>query len=70
MAGYSSVGIYESVRNLEVFKLNVSSERVNVLAHCELEYANEEDRLYIVRRWGQISVHPQEMQGRGRILLQ
>lgn len=70
MIGYSSVGIYKSVPNKELFEPKDNLNVVDELAQCESFAVTEGERLYIVGGWSQLERSAQEMQRRGRIILQ
>ncbi|CAO2653445.1 Nn.00g028560.m01.CDS01 [Neocucurbitaria sp. VM-36] len=53
LIGYSSVGVYKSIRNIKTRKQDDPANLVRQLGEVEYAQANDADKLYIVRVWCQ-----------------
>ena len=56
LVGYSSVGVYKSIRNIKLTKRDNPANLVRQLGEVEYAQANEADKLHIVRLWCQIQM--------------
>ena len=53
LVGYSSVGVYKSIRNIKIKNQDETANLVRQLGEAEYAQANDADKLHIVRVWCQ-----------------
>jgi hypothetical protein len=56
LLGYSSVGVYKSIRNIGSSKEKNPINVVRRVGEAEYQQASEADKLYIVRLWCQMQM--------------
>ncbi|KAH7359828.1 hypothetical protein BKA66DRAFT_515011 [Pyrenochaeta sp. MPI-SDFR-AT-0127] len=59
LLGYPSVGIYKSIRNMNQPQREDPADLVRKLGDVEYQYANDADKLYVVRVWCQTQMRVQ-----------